>query len=186
MSAYSFSLFVVPPFIKKFLFPRVERRLLTQIGVLTLSISLLGYGLEYFIPHSLKFLFSFLSIVTRLLEGVVLPSPWPVPLACLLPLPSRDWRYLRLMLARCCRKLLSWAHRQFLSLRALWVFWTFCHALAYFFLGVPHSALLRARPHLTGLAKISKSAWLLENTQREESVPLSPQQPARRNGYSLL
>lgn len=37
---------------------------------MTLSITLLAYGLEYFIPYHYRFLFSALSIFTRFLEGV--------------------------------------------------------------------------------------------------------------------
>ena len=70
MSAYSFSLFLIPPLVKKLLFPRIERRLLTQIGTFVLSFSLLAYGIEYYLPHPLRFLFTFLSTFTRFVEGV--------------------------------------------------------------------------------------------------------------------
>ena len=70
MSAYSFSLFLVPPFVKKLLFQRIERRLLAQIGTLVLSFTLLAYGIEYYLPYSFKFLFTFLSAFTRFVEGV--------------------------------------------------------------------------------------------------------------------
>lgn len=70
MSAYSFSLFLVPAFVKSVLFSRLERRVLTFIGMFTMSFSLLAYGLEYYIPQDLQFFFAFLSTLTRLTEGI--------------------------------------------------------------------------------------------------------------------
>lgn len=45
LSAYSFGLLIVPPFVTKVCFKHCERRMLAQLGGLILSISLLCYGL---------------------------------------------------------------------------------------------------------------------------------------------
>lgn len=67
MSAFCF---FVPAFTVEKLFPKLGRRGSVQTGTLLLSVTVLIYGLEYYIPDDQRFLFSATSILARFFEGV--------------------------------------------------------------------------------------------------------------------
>lgn len=70
MSAFCFAWFFVPAFTVEKLFPKLGRRGSVQTGTLLLSVTVLIYGLEYYIPDDQRFLFSATSILARFFEGV--------------------------------------------------------------------------------------------------------------------
>ena len=69
MGALSIGPLVCPYFVTENLYPRLGRRMTTLIGLIGMSLSLLLYGLGYFIPDPQKGLFIVCGIFTRLLEG---------------------------------------------------------------------------------------------------------------------
>ena len=69
-AAYAISLIVTPPLVTKYLFKRCSRHFLTQVGILLLATSFIGYGLEFYLPIQMAPLFVAVSALTRVLEGM--------------------------------------------------------------------------------------------------------------------
>ena len=69
MSSFCFAWFFVPTLTINKLFPLFGRKSSARLGTLLLSLAVFLYGVEYFVPDDRRFLFPFLSFITRFLEG---------------------------------------------------------------------------------------------------------------------
>ena len=70
MACYSFGYLITPLLIKVNFYERFGRRGTAQFALLLLSAALFLYSLAYFIPDQYCLLYVFVSVITRILEGL--------------------------------------------------------------------------------------------------------------------